>query len=205
MNKILVLIKKDLYFNQKMYIGAFIGAIVFMTAAINGLDGDDGNYFYYLFYTCLPSMLIIPYSYHLDDNLSTRRFISTWPVTFEKILLAKYVLGILFSAAISSIALVLFNIFGDTEVLYRIALIPIAVSLVFSDVFVFIAYRWDIHVASYVCSFPVLIPMYLLLYIERKTGISGNQFTPEVLILFAAAAIIITFIVSRLTVKLVNN
>lgn len=140
MNKILVLIKKDLYFNQKMNMGAFIGTIVFMTAAINGLDGDDGNYFYYLFYTCLPSLIIIPCSYHLDDNLSTRRFISTWPVTFEKILLAKYILGILFSAVISCITLVLFNIFGNTEILYRLASILITTSLIFSNLFIFIAY-----------------------------------------------------------------
>lgn len=205
LHKILVLVKKDLYFNRTVF-ACFLGGIVFlMVLAIYGMDGDEGSNYYFLFYTCLLSILPVPYSYQLEDNISTRRFMKTWPVTIEEIFTAKYIMCIGFSVVVSGVGLVLFNCLGTEPVSVRLGLVPILISILFADIYMFIVYKWDPHIASISCSFPLLIPLYLLLSVERKIGISGAIFPIKVLIVFATMTAIITFGVQKSAIKIAKR
>lgn len=205
MRRILVLVKKDLYFNRTVLSVFFAGAVFLMVVAIFGLDGNDGGSYYFLFYTCLLAILPVPYSYHLEDNLSTRKFMKSWPVTVEEILTAKYLMGIGFAIVVSGLGLLLFNALGTEYVPLRLGLIPIVACVFFSDIYILIVYRWDPHIASITCSFPLLIPLYILLHIERTTGIHGDEISTGVLLALLVVAVISAYGVRKTAVKLAKR
>ncbi|MEG1089644.1 MAG: ABC-2 transporter permease [Clostridia bacterium] len=205
MKRIIVLIKKDLYYNQTMYIFVYIVSILLMLIAIFELDsGKAASTLNYLVYTSIASMVIAPYSFNKDDDLSTRKLISALPVTLDEILTAKCLLCFIASSIIACTALVIFNGLGEV-VLYRYALIPIAISMFFTSIFILVYYNWDLHLASFTCMMPIILFAIIANNLEENWNVEENVINLRYFIIIAVATILFTAVMKKITVKFVNK
>ena len=164
----MILVKKDLYFNQRMYICIYIAVVLLMLFSSLGIEDNDATpTLNYLVYTCLSSMVIVPYSFNKDDDLSTRNFIMTLPITLDEILWAKWLLSLVASVLLSFSGLVIFNYFGD-PILYRCTLIPMITGVLFTSVFIPVYFKLLLAVTTVTFVLSVFMIKITKKLIERK-------------------------------------
>lgn len=205
MRKVLVLLLKDLYYNQNMYIGVLAAVTLLIIASILGLDGSNaGSTMNYLVYTCCASIVITPYSYNLEDDLSTRKFLLSLPITLKQIIIAKFLLTITASGLISSIGLFLFECFGE-GVLYRCALIPISLSLAMTSGFIFLFYNWDANIARVFSVVPIVIFAIFAKELEDNREFSGESLSINSLVFLLVGIFVIALVSGIITIKLAHK
>lgn len=121
--------KKDISFNLKIYLGIFLVTLLLITAAVLGIDGSEAtDTLNYLVYTCCASIIFVPFSYNIEDDFSTRKFISALPISMNQILTAKLLLSAIIASILSSSAVLIFYIFGKA-ILFRCVLIPVNIGV----------------------------------------------------------------------------
>lgn len=90
----LQLIKKDIVFNLKWALILVLIATLFPVVFF--IDGDKRfTLWVYIIGTMLANSHFVSKSCYLDDNMQTRRFLASLPVTKAQLVISKYVLGLL--------------------------------------------------------------------------------------------------------------
>lgn len=205
MSRISALIKKDLYFNQVAYLVIFAATILLMAGAIGEVDGSEATgTLNYLVYTCGVSIILVPFSYNLDDASSTRRFLAVLPVTFDQIITSKYLLSVIMSTFLAGVGFVLFNSLG-VAVLYRCMLIPIVLSLFMTSVFIFAFYNWDANIARLLLITPIVLFALMAKTLEQNDNINGDLFDLKILMILVGVVFIFAITTKKITVKIVNG
>jgi len=205
LKKTLVLIEKDLYYNLKMYACIYIAVILLMFLCVLGFDGSEAtSVLNYLVYTCFPSMVVVPYSFHKDDDLSTRNFIRTLPVTSDEILTAKCLLSLITSSIIACTGLGIFNCFGET-VLCRCGLIPIMISMIFTSIFILVYYKMDLHAASFTCIIPIVLFALASKNLEENWEVSGDTLELRLLLILLGIVFLFAALMKKMTIKLMDR
>ena len=122
MKKLLALIIKDITFNLRIFSITFIGftALIFINTSKYG-DGGN-NIVNYLFFCGAASLVAAPISFAIDDDKSTRSFLSGIPVSQVLIIIAKYILAIMASLIFSSLGLLAYYIANDMHSTYSISI-----------------------------------------------------------------------------------
>lgn len=205
MRKTMILVKKDLYFNQRMYICIYIAVVLLMLFSSLGIEDNDATpTLNYLVYTCLSSMVIVPYSFNKDDDLSTRNFIMTLPITLDEILWAKWLLSLVASVLLSFSGLVIFNYFGD-PILYRCTLIPMITGVLFTSVFLPVYYKFDLHVAGFTVMAPVVLFAFLAKNLEKNWRVDGELFEVKLLLAVTTVTFVLSVFMIKITKKLIER
>ena len=203
MKKIVILMKKDISFNIKIYLGIFLATLLLIIAAVLGIDGSEAtDTLNYLVYTCCASIIFVPFSYNIEDEFSTRKFISTLPISMNQILTAKLLLGAIVASIVSSSALLVFHIFGKT-ILFRCALIPVMLSIVMASFFVTAFYKWDINIARFVAIAPIILFAFSAKMVEQM-NVVGEAFILSVLLIIFVIVVAIATLMKKITLKIVE-
>lgn len=203
MKKIVILMKKDISFNIKIYLGIFLATLLLIIAAVLGIDGSEAtDTLNYLVYTCCASIIFVPFSYNIEDEFSTRKFISTLPISMNQILTAKLLLGAIVASILSSSALLVFHIFGKT-ILFRCALIPVMLSIVMASFFVTAFYKWDINIARFVAIAPIILFAFSAKMVEQM-NVVGEAFSLSVLLIIFVIVVAIATLMKKITLKIVE-
>ena len=203
MKKIVILMKKDISFNIKIYLGIFLATLLLIIAAVLGIDGSEAtDTLNYLVYTCCASIIFVPFSYNIEDEFSTRKFISTLPISMNQILTAKMLLGAIVASILSSSALLVFHIFGKT-ILFRCALIPVMLSIVMASFFVTAFYKWDINIARFVAIAPIILFAFSAKMVEQM-NVVGEAFSLSVLLIIFVIVVAIATLMKKITLKIVE-
>ena len=203
MNKILVLIKKDISFNLSIYLGIYLVTSLLILAAALGFDGSEAtDTLNYLVYTCCASIIIVPFSYNIEDDFSTRKFIYTLPVSMEELLKAKLLLGAIVSLILSGTAWLIFTALAK-GVLFRCALIPVMISIIMASFFMLAFYKWDMNIARLVAITPIVLFAFSAKMLE-KLNIAGDLFSMKMLLITFVIVLVVAILLQRITLKLVK-
>lgn len=203
MKKILVLIKKDISFNLLIYLGIYLVTSLLILAAALGFDGSEAtDTLNYLVYTCCVSIIIVPFSYNIEDDFSTRKFISTLPVSMHQILMAKLLLGAMFSALFSGTAWMIFAVLGKA-ILFRCVLIPVMLSIAMASFFMLAFYKWDMNIARIVAVAPIVFFATAAKTLD-KLNIVGDLFSIKLLLIAFIIVILASILTERVTLQLVK-
>lgn len=203
MKKILVLIKKDISFNLPIYLGIYLVTSLLILAAALGFDGSEAtDTLNYLVYTCCVSIIIVPFSYNIEDDFSTRRFISILPVSMHQVLMAKLLLGAMLSALFSGTAWMIFSVLGKA-ILFRCVLIPVMLSIAMASFFMLAFYKWDMNIARLVAVAPIVFFAAAAKTLE-KLNIVGDLFSIKLLLIAFIIVILVSILTERVTLKLVK-
>ena len=90
----LQLIKKDIMFNLKWALILVLIATLFPVVFF--IDGDTRlTLWVFIVGTMLANSHFVSKSCYLDDNMQTRRFLASLPVTKKQLIISKYILGLL--------------------------------------------------------------------------------------------------------------
>lgn len=160
MKKLLALIIKDITFNRRNFIIMFIviTALIFINAS--EYSGGGSNIVNYLFTCGAASMIAAPNSFGIEDDKSTRSFLSGLPVSQFLIIISKYILAIIASLIFSILGL-LASFIANDPVPPICILIPISISIIVVSIYMFAFYKWDMNVAICASCSVIVLPLLL--------------------------------------------
>lgn len=201
MKKLLALIIKDITFNRRNFIITFIviTALIFINASEYG-DGGN-NIVNYLFFCGAASLVAAPISFAIDDDKSTRSFLSGIPVSQVLIIIAKYILAIMASLIFSSLGLLAYYIANDPVPPICI-LIPISISIIVVSIHMFAFYKWDMNVAIFASCSVIVLPLLLPKKLDEIV-IQNDEITPALVITIFIISLVVSTLLSTITMKVI--
>ncbi len=201
MKKVMALIKKDIDFYKGMY--GIILVIMTGLIYISSLDIDKNHAtstLNFLVYTCLVTICIVPYTYNIEDNRSTRQFILELPVSFRYIITAKYIFNIMSSAFFSFWAFGTYILLNQV-ILYRCLLIPILFSSIMNATFILFFYKLDLNFARLFLISPIVLFAIWAKRIEN-INITGSVFGNEFILSASIITVVFSIILGEITIRL---
>ena len=201
MKKLLALIIKDITFNLRIFSITFIGftALIFINTSKYG-DGGN-NIVNYLFFCGAASLVAAPISFAIDDDKSTRSFLSGIPVSQVLIIIAKYILAIMASLIFSSLGLLAYYIANDPVPPICI-LIPISISIIVVSIHMFAFYKWDMNVAIFASCSVIVLPLLLPKKLDEIV-IQNDEITPALVITIFIISLVVSTLLSTITMKVI--
>lgn len=201
MKKLLALIIKDLTFNLRIFSITFIGftALIFINTSKYG-DGGN-NIVNYLFFCGAASLVAAPISFAIDDDKSTRSFLSGIPVSQALIIIAKYILAIIASLIFSSLGLLAYYIANDPVPPICI-LLTISLSIIVASIYMFAFYKWDRNVATFASVAVIFLPALLPKKLDEIV-IRNDEITPTLVITIVIFSLVVATLLSMLTTKVI--
>ena len=201
MKKLLALIIKDITFNRRNFIITFIviTALIFINASEYG-DGGN-NIVNYLFCCGAASIIAAPSSFGIEDDKSTRSFLSGLPVSQFLIIISKYILAIIASLIFSILGL-LASFIANDPVPPICILLTVSLSIIVASIYMFAFYKWDRNVATFasmaVAFLPALIPKEI-----DDVVIDRNQITLALVITIFIISLVVSTLLSTITMKVI--
>lgn len=201
MKKLLALIIKDLSFNTRIFSITFIGltALIFINASEYG-DGGN-NIVNYLFFCGVASLVAAPISFAIEDDTSTRSFLSGIPVSQTLIIVSKYILAIMASLIFSSLGLLAYYIANDPVPPICI-LLTISLSIIVASIYMFAFYKWDRNVATFASVAVIFLPALLPKKLDEIV-IRNDEITPTLVITIVIFSLVVATLLSMLTTKVI--
>ena len=201
MKKLLALIIKDLSFNTRIFSITFIGltALIFINASEYG-DGGN-NIVNYLFFCGVASLVAAPISFAIEDDASTRSFLSGIPVSQTLIIVSKYILAIIASLIFSAIGLFAYIVANDPVPTICIML-PISLSILIASIYMFTFYKWDRNVATFASVAVIFLPALLPKKLDDIV-IRNDEITPTLVITIFIFSLVVATLLSMLTTKVI--
>jgi len=201
MKKLLALIIKDITFNRRNFIITFIviTALIFINASEYG-DGGN-NIVNYLFCCGAASIIAAPSSFGIEDDKSTRSFLSGLPVSQFLIIISKYILAIIASLIFSILGL-LASFIANDPVPPICILLTVSLSIIVASIYMFAFYKWDRNVATFasmaVAFLPALIPKEI-----DDVIIDRNQITLALVITIFIISLVVSTLLSIINTKVI--
>lgn len=201
MKKLLALIIKDITFNRRNFIITFIviTALIFINASEYG-DGGN-NIVNYLFCCGAASIIAAPSSFGIEDDKSTRSFLSGLPVSQFLIIISKYILAIIASLIFSILGL-LASFIANDPVPPICILLTVSLSIIVASIYMFAFYKWDRNVATFasmaVAFLPALIPKEI-----DDVVIDRNQITLALVITIFIISLVVSTLLSIINTKVI--
>ena len=201
MKKLLALIIKDITFNRRNFIITFIviTALIFINASEYG-DGGN-NIVNYLFCCGAASIIAAPSSFGIEDDKSTRSFLSGLPVSQFLIIISKYILAIIASLIFSIIGL-LASFIANDPVPPICILIPISISIIVVSIHMFAFYKWDMNVAIFASCSVIVLPLLLPKKLDEIV-IQNDEITPALVITIFIISLVVSTLLSTITMKVI--
>lgn len=201
MKKLLALIIKDLSFNTRIFSITFIGltSLIFINASEYG-DGGN-NIVNYLFFCGVASLVAAPISFAIEDDTSTRSFLSGIPVSQTLIIVSKYILAIMASLIFSSLGLLAYYIANDPVPPICI-LLTISLSIIVASIYMFAFYKWDRNVATFASVAVIFLPALLPKKLDEIV-IRNDEITPTLVITIVIFSLVVATLLSMLTTKVI--
>lgn len=201
MKKLLALIIKDITFNRRNFIIIFIviTALIFINASEYG-DGGN-NIVNYLFCCGAASMIAAPNSFGIEDDKSTRSFLSGLPVSQFLIIISKYILAIIASLIFSILGL-LASFIANDPVPPICILIPISISIIVVSIYMFAFYKWDMNVAICASCSVIVLPLLLPKKLDEIV-IQNDEITPALVIIIFIISLVVSTLLSTITMKVI--
>ena len=201
MKKLLALIIKDITFNRRNFIIMFIviTALIFINAS--EYSGGGSNIVNYLFTCGAASMIAAPNSFGIEDDKSTRSFLSGLPVSQFLIIISKYILAIIASLIFSILGL-LASFIANDPVPPICILLTVSLSIIVASIYMFAFYKWDRNVATFasmaVAFLPALIPKEI-----DDVVIDRNQITLALVITIFIISLVVSTLLSIINTKVI--
>ena len=201
MEKLLALIIKDITFNRRNFIITFIviTALIFINASEYG-DGGN-NIVNYLFCCGAASIIAAPSSFGIEDDKSTRSFLSGLPVSQFLIIISKYILAIIASLIFSILGL-LASFIANDPVPPICILIPISISIIVVSIHMFAFYKWDMNVAIFASCSVIVLPLLLPKKLDEIV-IQNDEITPALVITIFIISLVVSTLLSTITMKVI--
>ena len=201
MKKLLALIIKDITFNRRNFIIMFIviTALIFINASEYG-DGGN-NIVNYLFCCGAASIIAAPSSFGIEDDKSTRSFLSGLPVSQFLIIISKYILAIIASLIFSILGL-LASFIANDPVPPICILIPISISIIVVSIYMFAFYKWDMNVAIWASCSVIVLPLLLPKKLDEIV-IQNDEITPALVIIIFIISLVVSTLLSTITMKVI--
>lgn len=201
MKKLLALIIKDITFNRRNFIITFIviTALIFINASEYG-DGGN-NIVNYLFCCGAASIIAAPSSFGIEDDKSTRSFLSGLPVSQFLIIISKYILAIIASLIFSILGL-LASFIANDPVPPICILIPISISIIVVSIHMFAFYKWDMNVAIWASCSVIVLPLLLPKKLDEIV-IQNDEITPALVITVFIISLVVSTLLSTITMKVI--
>ena len=201
MKKLLALIIKDITFNRRNFIIMFIviTALIFINASEYG-DGGN-NIVNYLFCCGAASIIAAPSSFGIEDDKSTRSFLSGLPVSQFLIIISKYILAIIASLIFSILGL-LASFIANDPVPPICILIPISISIIVVSIHMFAFYKWDMNVAIFASCSVIVLPLLLPKKLDEIV-IQNDEITPALVITIFIISLVVSTLLSTITMKVI--
>lgn len=201
MKKLLALIIKDITFNRRNFIITFIviTALIFINASEYG-DGGN-NIVNYLFCCGAASIIAAPSSFGIEDDKSTRSFLSGLPVSQFLIIISKYILAIIASLIFSILGL-LSSFIANDPVPPICILIPISISIIVVSIHMFAFYKWDMNVAIFASCSVIVLPLLLPKKLDEIV-IQNDEITPALVITIFIISLVVSTLLSTITMKVI--
>ncbi|MBF1168978.1 MAG: ABC-2 transporter permease [[Eubacterium] sulci] len=201
MKKLLALIIKDITFNRRNFIITFIviTALIFINASEYG-DGGN-NIVNYLFCCGAASIIAAPSSFGIEDDKSTRSFLSGLPVSQFLIIISKYILAIIASLIFSILGL-LASFIANDPVPPICILIPISISIIVVSIHMFAFYKWDMNVAIFASCSVIVLPLLLPKKLDEIV-IQNDEITPALVITIFIISLVVSTLLSTITMKVI--
>lgn len=201
MKKLLALIIKDITFNRRNFIITFIviTALIFINASEYG-DGGN-NIVNYLFCCGAASIIAAPSSFGIEDDKSTRSFLSGLPVSQFLIIISKYILAIIASLIFSILGL-LASFIANDPVPPICILIPISISIIVVSIHMFAFYKWDMNVAIFASCSVIVLPLLLPKKLDEIV-IQNDEITPALVITIFIISLAVATLLSTITMKVI--
>ncbi len=201
MKKLLALIIKDITFNRRNFIIAFIviTALIFINAS--EYSGGGSNIVNYLFTCGAVSMIAAPNSFGIEDDKSTRSFLSGLPVSQFLIIISKYILAIIASLIFSILGL-LASFIANDPVPPICILIPISISIIVVSIYMFAFYKWDMNVAICASCSVIVLPLLLPKKLDEIV-IQNDEITPALVIIIFIISLVVSTLLSTITMKVI--
>lgn len=201
MKKLLALIIKDITFNRRNFIITFIviTALIFINASEYG-DGGN-NIVNYLFCCGAASIIAAPSSFGIEDDKSTRSFLSGLPVSQFLIIISKYILAIIASLIFSILGL-LASFIANDPVPPICILIPISISIIVVSIHMFAFYKWDMNVAIFASCSVIVLPLLLPKKLDEIV-IQNDEITPALVITIFIISLVVSTPLSTITMKVI--
>ena len=201
MKKLLALIIKDITFNLRIFSITFIGftALIFINTSKYG-DGGN-NIVNYLFFCGAASLVAAPISFAIDDDKSTRSFLSGIPVSQVLIIISKYILAIIASLIFSILGL-LASFIANDPVPPICILIPISISIIVVSIYMFAFYKWDMNVAICASCSVIVLPLLLPKKLDEIV-IQNDEITPALVIIIFIISLVVSTLLSTITMKVI--
>lgn len=201
MKKMLALIIKDITFNRRNFIITFIviTALIFINASEYG-DGGN-NIVNYLFCCGAASIIAAPSSFGIEDDKSTRSFLSGLPVSQFLIIISKYILAIIASLIFSILGL-LASFIANDPVPPICILIPISISIIVVSIHMFAFYKWDMNVAIFASCSVIVLPLLLPKKLDEIV-IQNDEITPALVITIFIISLVVSTLLSTITMKVI--
>lgn len=201
MKKLLALIIKDITFNRRNFIITFIviTALIFINASEYG-DGGN-NIVNYLFCCGAASIIAAPSSFGIEDDKSTRSFLSGLPVSQFLIIISKYILAIIASLIFSILGL-LASFIANDPVPPICILIPISISIIVVSIHMFAFYKWDMNVAIWASCSVIVLPLLLPKKLDEIV-IQNDEITPALVITVFIISLVASTLLSTITMKVI--
>lgn len=201
MKKLLALIIKDITFNRRNFIITFIviTALIFINASEYG-DGGN-NIVKYLFCCGAASIIAAPSSFGIEDDKSTRSFLSGLPVSQFLIIISKYILAIIASLIFSILGL-LASFIANDPVPPICILIPISISIIVVSIHMFAFYKWDMNVAIFASCSVIVLPLLLPKKLDEIV-IQNDEITPALVITIFIISLVVSTLLSTITMKVI--
>ena len=201
MKKLLALIIKDITFNRRNFIITFIviTALIFINASEYG-DGGN-NIVNYLFCCGAASIIAAPSSFGIEDDKSTRSFLSGLPVSQFLIIISKYILAIIASLIFSILGL-LASFIANDPVPPICILIPISISIIVVSIHMFAFYKWDMNVAIFASCSVIVLPLLLPKKLDEIV-IQNDEITPALVIIIFIISLVVSTLLSTITMKVI--
>ena len=201
MKKLLALIIKDITFNLRIFSITFIGftALIFINTSKYG-DGGN-NIVNYLFFCGAASLVAAPISFAIDDDKSTRSFLSGIPVSQVLIIIAKYILAIMASLIFSSLGLLAYYIANDPVPPICI-LLTVSLSIIVASIYMFAFYKWDMNVAICASCSVIVLPLLLPKKLDEIV-IQNDEITPALVIIIFIISLVVSTLLSTITMKVI--
>ena len=201
MKKLLALIIKDITFNRRNFIITFIviTALIFINASEYG-DGGN-NIVNYLFCCGAASIIAAPSSFGIEDDKSTRSFLSGLPISQFLIIISKYILAIIASLIFSILGL-LASFIANDPVPPICILIPISISIIVVSIHMFAFYKWDMNVAIFASCSVIVLPLLLPKKLDEIV-IQNDEITPALVITIFIISLVVSTLLSTITMKVI--
>ena len=201
MKKLLALIIKDITFNRRNFIITFIviTALIFINASEYG-DGGN-NIVNYLFCCGAASIIAAPSSFGIEDDKSTRSFLSGLPVYQFLIIISKYILAIIASLIFSILGL-LASFIANDPVPPICILIPISISIIVVSIHMFAFYKWDMNVAIFASCSVIVLPLLLPKKLDEIV-IQNDEITPALVITIFIISLVVSTLLSIINTKVI--